>query len=113
MRNFFRKSSLFGILFAMVTIMPGCAEEDGTAPPAPWVDEVRSPTSLSSQVLTGSAEYGSTVTVSGGAEIVTTMADSFTADFLIEVPLNQDAENSLSVTTTDSAGNISDDGVPG
>ncbi len=96
-------------------LLAACAEKDTKAPPAPRVHPVQSPTSASKIVLTGAAEFGSTVTVSGGASTVTVTADPFTAEFLAEVPLHTtipagdiSVKNSLSVTATDSAGNVSE-----
>ena len=93
---------------AHVLALTTCAEEDSVAPPAPNVDAVATPTSLTSQMVTGSAEFGSTVNITGGAADAEGVADVFTARFSIEVTLTADSENMLSLTATDGAGNISE-----
>lgn len=93
---------LFAALFAV-----GCAEKDTTAPPAPNLDPLESPTALTKVTLTGSAEYGAKIHISGGKAAVDTSADAFTARFRAEVELNADQSNTLSVTATDAAGNVS------
>ena len=85
-----------------------CAEKDKTAPPKPKVDPVVSPTSLTRQTVTGSAEFGSTIKVTGGLAPVETDADTFTARFRVEVELNPNAPNALAVTATDASGNTSE-----
>ncbi len=92
-----------------------CSEKDKTAPPAPAVDPIASPTSKASIVVTGAAEYGATVTISGGAQVVEVKANDFTAEFYAVVPLNStipdgavSVTNSLSFVAKDAAGNKSD-----
>lgn len=94
--------------------LAACSEDDTTAPPAPWVDPVQSPTSEASVVLTGSAEYGSTIIVRGGASEVRAVASAFTALWRAQVDLNTaipagavSLKNNLSVTAVDSSGNTS------
>ncbi|MHB8877987.1 MAG: Ig-like domain-containing protein [Myxococcaceae bacterium] len=95
-------AALFPVLFA------ACAEKDTAAPPPPNVDPVQSPTPASKQIITGSAEFNSTVRISGGKSEVEVKADPFTARFRAEVELNADASNALSLTATDEAGNTSE-----
>lgn len=97
---------LWSLLLPLV-LVTGCNEKDETAPPAPWVDEIQSPTPEQQPLITGSAEYGSTVRITGGAQEVETTADQFTARWKVRVPLNLGA-SSLSVTATDGAGNESE-----
>ncbi|MFZ5441530.1 MAG: hypothetical protein ACOZQL_16100 [Myxococcota bacterium] len=103
------------LLTVALLALAGCAEKDTTAPPAPRVHPVQSPTSRERITLTGAAEFASTITISGGRETVTTTADRFTAEFLADVPLTTTipagqvaVTNTLSVTATDAAGNVSE-----
>lgn len=96
-------------------LFAGCSEKDETAPPAPNVDPVVSPTSASTQVITGSAEYGATVTIAGGVATVEVQADPFTALFRAEVELHTEIPagevsitNTLTLTATDADGNTSE-----
>lgn len=88
-------------------VATGCAEKDTTAPPAPNVDPIESPTATAKLTVSGSAEYGSTIKISGGVATVETTADAFTARFRAEVELKPDADNTLSFTATDASGNAS------
>ncbi|MDP1827736.1 MAG: hypothetical protein Q8L48_30970 [Archangium sp.] len=108
------KTSLTSSLLLLV-VLAGCAQKDTTAPPAPRVHPVQSPTSRTKVVLTGAAEFGATVTISGGKEPVTVGADAFTAEWLAEVNLETtipsgavSVTNTLRVTATDAAGNVSE-----
>lgn len=92
---------------AAVALVWGCGNKDTTPPAAPWVDELSSPIGEASPLLTGSAEYGATVRVTGGTEVVETVADPYTARFKVHVPLALGG-NTLSVTATDAAGNESE-----
>ncbi|MDQ3262230.1 MAG: Ig-like domain-containing protein [Myxococcota bacterium] len=96
------------LLLSLCTLAFACAEQDTDAPPAPVVDPVTTPTAEPTQVITGSAEYGATVRISGGASEVQTQADPFTARFRAEVPLQPSTSNALAVTATDSDGNVSE-----
>ncbi len=100
-----RVISLSASLIAILAC--ACAEEDKEAPPPPRVDAVTSPTSLQTQLITGSAEYGATVRIEGPDEAVVVTADAFTARFNAEVKLLPDSANTLEVTATDAAGNRS------
>ncbi|MBI3185183.1 MAG: hypothetical protein HYZ28_23855 [Myxococcales bacterium] len=93
-------------LFAAALL--ACEEKDIIAPPAPNVDPVTSPTTLSKQTITGSAEYGSTVRIKGGKADVEVRADFFTARFRAEVELATNASNGLELRAVDSAGNVSE-----
>lgn len=102
-------------ILLVLAVLTACGDEDRKAPPAPWVDPVESPTSLSKVIVTGSAEYGATVTISGGVKPVEVVSDAFTAKFRAEVEIKTDAkagetsvDTKLSVTATDRAGNVSE-----
>lgn len=99
------KKTLFTLA---LTLVCSCAEKDTTAPPAPVVNPIESPTPKLKVSVTGSAEFGATVKIAGGASDVTTTADKFTALWRAEVEFNKDVTNSLSVTATDAAGNVSE-----
>ena len=104
------------LAIGMLTLVAGaCSETDKTAPPAPLVDPVASPTSISTQIITGSAEYGSTVKIKSSIEEIQVQADVFTALFRAEIKLNDaittpgtQALTTLSVSATDDAGNQSE-----
>lgn len=101
------------LLFAL----SGCSEEDTTAPPPPKFDYQLSPTPESVVLLSGTAEYGSTVTLTRApaftAEEIAAYgpfeleADPFTAIWWVEAPLAADAENVFTATATDRKGNTS------
>lgn len=101
------------MLLSAPLLLTAC--KDTKAPPKPRVHAVTSRTSSSSVLLTGAAEFGSTINITGGAAAVSGPADPFTAEFEIEVPLKTtiaagdiSVKNTLSVTATDSAGNVSE-----
>lgn len=96
------------LLALALTFLWSCAEKDTSAPPAPVVDPLESPTPKLKVSVTGSAEFGATVKLGGGAADVSTTADKFTARWRAEVELKNDVENTLSVTATDAAGNVSE-----
>ncbi|MDP2270618.1 MAG: Ig-like domain-containing protein [Archangium sp.] len=98
----------FSLLALTLTFFWSCAEKDATPPPAPVVDPLESPTPRLKISVTGSAEFGATVKLAGGAAEVTTTADTFTARWRAEIELKKDVENTLSVTATDAAGNASE-----
>lgn len=93
---------------AVVTCAAGCEEKDRTAPPQPVVDPIASPTPLRKVSVTGSAEFGSTIAIAGGATSASAISDHFTARWRAEVELHPDVDNTLSVTATDAAGNVSE-----
>ncbi len=95
------------LLLAALALI-ACENKDTTAPPAPVVDPIDSPTPKAKISVTGSAEYGATVRIAGGASAVETKADVFTARWRATVELTPDATNALSVTATDAAGNTSE-----
>jgi hypothetical protein len=64
-----------------------------------------SPTKLTVVNVTGCAEPGSTISISGGATVASGPADGGT--FTIPVTLNENASNTLTVKSTDDAGNES------
>ncbi|MBI3179215.1 MAG: hypothetical protein HYZ27_06110, partial [Deltaproteobacteria bacterium] len=76
-----------GVVVVCVALVTACKEEDTTAPPAPRVDPYASPTGAPEITLTGSAEYGATVRITGGQSAVTTTADPFTALWRARVSL--------------------------
>lgn len=100
----------------VLALIWGCSDDrDRRAPAAPTLYPVTSPTDLRTQILSGSAEPGSTVVIEGGAETVTVQADRYTAEFHVEVPLVVDggesadgAESKLVLTATDGSGNKSE-----
>lgn len=83
---------------------------DGMPPAAPDVDPPASPTRLTMVTLRGSAEAGATVTVTGGLEDATGIADgsgSFELDVELETSASAAVDNELAVVATDAAGNAS------
>jgi len=101
-------------LASVTAMLASCSEKDTTAPVAPVVDPFESPTRLSSLLLTGSAEYGATVSITGGANTITTTADAYTAiwraEVAVDTALPADARTvttSLSISAKDAAGNVS------
>lgn len=96
------------LLVLALSLLWSCAEKDTTPPPAPVVDPIESPTPKLKLSVTGSAEFGASVSITGGVAAVTTSADPFTARWRAEIELQKDADNTLSVTATDAAGNVSE-----
>lgn len=96
------------IVCGALLALTACQEKDTTPPPKPFLDLLSSPTDRVKVQITGNAEYGSTVTVTGGKQEVTTTADAISSRFRAEVELNPDAPNALSITATDSVGNVSE-----
>lgn len=99
------RSTLLTLLATLA--LAACEKEDKTAPPAPVVDPLESPTPATKVSLTGSAEFNAKIRITGGAAEATATSDAFTARWRAEVELRPDAENPLSVTATDAAGNTS------
>ncbi len=99
--------TLRALTLTLAVGLAACEQKDKTPPPPPVVDPIVSPTPLTEVSVTGSAEFGSKVHLAGGAADVDTTADQFTARWRAEVKLKPDADNTLSVTATDAAGNTS------
>ncbi len=84
--------------------------EDSIAPTAPVVINPSAPTSVNSATFTftGTAEPGSLVTIYSGNTIVgTEQLGAGQTSYSIAVPLNSNAANNFTETSTDAAGNIS------
>ncbi len=96
------------IALVLVTLAIACGQEDKTPPAPPLLSPVRSPTSLDKQTLHGTAEFGSTVTVTGASSVEPAVikADPYTAQWEATVSLAV-GKNELSVTAKDAAGNVS------
>lgn len=92
----------------LILVLAGCEEKDVTAPRAPSVDPVTTPTALRTQDITGTAEFGSRVIITGGETEVTTIADIYTAHFRATVPLNGNVVNTLTLVAKDDADNTSE-----
>jgi hypothetical protein len=88
-------------LLSFQTIPP-----DTTAPEAPTVNPVPQFTNLTAVQLSGAAEAGSSVEVSGGSVVKTTTA-SPAGLFSVSVPLTANAINDFSVQASDASGNAS------
>lgn len=98
---------LFAVLGAETSVgATAVIVHDDIAPEAATLNPQGSPTGAEILSLTGTAEPGTSVHVEGG------MADADgpvndEGAFVVEVPLNADAENTLLVTVVDDAGNVS------
>jgi len=103
-------------------LLAGCAAKDTTPPPAPQLDETPASTALGSLRVTGTAEYGSIVSVQRTAPALGTdeklpdpvAANAFTARFAMVLPLalsGDGTENVFAFTATDPAGNKSEAGT--
>jgi hypothetical protein len=82
---------------------------DGTAPDAPALDPVASPTRRTTSSIRGMTEQGATIRVAGGRTPAEATADA-SGRFELEVELTTAAgpvENALSITAVDVAGNES------
>jgi len=88
-------------LLSFQTIPP-----DTLAPPTPSVNPLPVITNSSSVQVSGEAEAGSDVEVSGGSALRNTTA-SAAGLFSVSVPLNLNAVNDFSVQATDASGNAS------
>ncbi len=80
---------------------------DANAPGIPIINPISSPVNATNQTITGTAALGSLVKVTGGALPKEQQLAGGVTEYSIEVPLTQDANNNLSVTATDAAGNVS------
>jgi len=83
---------------------------DKKAPPPPRIDPLDSPIAKTQVTITGSAEFGATIEMSGAesfepAEIT---ADPFTARFTVVATLHEGTANMLSFVARDKAGNASE-----
>lgn len=88
----------------------GCGDDkDKTAPPPPRVDPIESPTSQSQVTITGSAEFGAKIEVTGAVAVEPSdpIADPFDASFRVVVTLEENATSELSFVARDGAGNAS------
>jgi len=82
---------------------------DFTPPPPPTLLTAQNRTSSTRQTVSGMAEPGARIEVRGGSrEVVTGPADGAMGMFVVAVPLQQNADNMLSVTALDPLGNVSD-----
>ena len=88
-------------------VTSGCSEDDTTAPVAPRVDNVSAQSCDADPTVTGTAEFGATVRITGGSSEVTAIADPYTARFEATVPGGA-AGSTLSVSAIDAAGNESE-----
>lgn len=79
---------------------------DTSAPLAPVVDAVPPLLCASARTLTGTAEAGATVAVTGGAASAQATADG-AGRFNVDVPLLSNVNQTLSVTARDASGNVS------
>jgi Glucodextranase, domain B len=77
---------------------------DGTAPAAPVIFPVNSPTRLITSVIGGRAEPGSSIVITGGTAPVTAQADFVSGLFATTVNLAV-GTNNLSITAADVSGN--------
>lgn len=101
-----RHIALIASLFVLTVVACG---KDALPPPAPSVDPIASPTSLAEITVTGTAQYGAKIAISGAAAVAPAqiVADSFTARFQAVVTLAHNATNTLVFTATDGAGRTS------
>lgn len=95
------------ITSALERATPGW-ENDNIAPTAPVINPVLSPVNADNQIITGTAEVGSLVTVTVNTVIQPTVQLlPEISEYSITVPLVQDTTNNISITSTDAVGNIS------
>lgn len=95
------------VLSAFLPLL-ACSEGDGTPPAPALIEPVKSPTSLSTQVIRGTAEFGATIEITGAASVEPAVltADPYTARWQATVGLVE-GENALSVVVRDAAKNAS------
>lgn len=91
---------------ASLGLLAACSNEDVDPPVAPIVDTVESPTPAATQVISGTAEFGALVRVTGANAPVETIADPYTARWFAQVELSP-GDNTLSVVAIDAADNES------
>ena len=101
-----RRLTLISSLAALALVACG---KDPLPPPAPAVDPIASPTSLGKITVTGAAQYGAKINITGAAAVdpAAVVADPFTARFLAVVTLAHNATNTLVFTATDRSGRVS------
>lgn len=91
---------------ACVVVAFGCGVSDNDPPAAPIVDPIETPTPQTVIRVTGTAEFGSTVRLTGGTAPAESIADPYTARWFATVSI-ANGPSTLSVTATDAAGNVS------
>lgn len=94
-------------IFAYIFLLAACGTSDTTPPAPPIVDPIESPNPSTIIDVTGTAEFSSKVTISGGTSTQTAIADPYTARWFAKVTLAPGA-NQLKATAEDLAGNVSD-----
>src|SRR2546425_12783633 len=101
-----RRLALLSPLAALLFYACG---KDALPPPAPAVDPIASPTSLGAITVTGAAQYGAKIAITGASAVnpAQVVADPFTARFRAVVTLTHNARNTLAFTATDGAGRTS------
>lgn len=79
---------------------------DDTAPSAPTLNDIASPTPSAMIVVSGTSEPGATLSVTGGVAAASDIAGS-DGRFAVDVTIAADTDSTLSVIATDRAGNSS------
>ncbi len=79
---------------------------DLTSPNAPGLNAIPEKTALKTITITGTAEVGSAISISGGLTLAQGESDN-QGNFSLEVSLKQDQANQLCATARDAAGNVS------
>jgi len=77
---------------------------DNETPSTPIITTPSGSTNSATITISGTAESGTTITITGGSGTETGTSDG---SFSISVSLTHDTENTLSITATDTAGNVS------
>lgn len=96
------------VCLSIALLAAACTPTDEEPPPPPVIDPVASPTGASRVVITGTAEFGARIGMSGATfEPAEVYADPFTAEFRVVSTLTPNTTNSLTFTATDAAGNTS------
>lgn len=98
------------LVAATSLIVLACSDEDTKAPPPPRIDPIDSPIAQTKITITGSAEFGATIEISGAeaVEPAEITADPFTARFHVVATLHEGTANMLSFVARDKAGNASE-----